>query len=599
MNTIKIRHLAFIGMCLATLFASAAAAARRPQAEPFDWRSDWAVSSGFALSVDSEGYQFPTAIAFVPQPGPAPKDPLYFVTELRGRVKVVTNDRSVYTFAEDFFRLTPREELPSVEGEIGLAGICLAPRHGYVFVTFAYQDADGVLRNNVVRLSSKPETFSTAATAQLAFTDIFAGYEAVPSHQIGNCQVGDDHLYVSIADGRQAAWSQRVDSILGKILRMTLDGKPVADNPFYQDDDAGKAANFVWASGFRNPFGQKYVDGRLFVADNGMRIDRFLEARAGENYLWNGNDWSLGANVQLVIAPAVGPVQVDYYSGAGSLFPETYKQHFFVALSAPQSAGVLTFAYSLDQHKILGTPEHFVRYRGQAEQVVAGLALGPDGLYFAPIMPNQEGQSAIFKVTYSPDEEHPFLIAAEQNPVSLMNDKGCFGCHSLNGSGGAAGPPLDRDALLASVEARLRSEAYRQELADLDHVDRDPFRSFKAARAEILRAEGMQQVRLWTKYHIVEPRFDNPYSQMPNLGLSEQEALAITDYLLRPPGSLVDRGKELMLGLLPAQILPRHLLLFFGGGFVAGSLFLLGLGWLLALRRRLAGRGLRSDRRNA
>ncbi|MCA9811139.1 MAG: hypothetical protein KC473_12430, partial [Candidatus Dadabacteria bacterium] len=32
--------------------------------------------------------------------------------------------------------------------------------------------------------------------------------------------------------------------------------------------------------------------------------------------------------------------------------------------------------------------------------------------------------------------------------------------------------------------------------------------------------------------HLLEPRFDNPSSQMPNTGLTEKEAARITDYLL-------------------------------------------------------------------
>ena len=68
----------------------------------FDWKSDWAVEKGFDITVDAQGLRFPTALAFIPNPGPAPKDPLYFVTELSGQVRVVTNDRTVITFAEDF-----------------------------------------------------------------------------------------------------------------------------------------------------------------------------------------------------------------------------------------------------------------------------------------------------------------------------------------------------------------------------------------------------------------------------------------------------------------------------------------------------------------
>ena len=42
----------------------------------------------------------------------------------------------------------------------------------------------------------------------------------------------------------------------------------------------------------------------------------------------------------------------------------------------------------------------------------------------------------------------------------------------------------------------------------------------------------MDRVKLWVKYHILEPRFDNPYSIMPNMGLTEDEASAITNFLV-------------------------------------------------------------------
>ena len=59
----------------------AALTAQAPSAP--DWRSDWALAEGFTLRRDAEGFRFPTSIAFVPQPGPAPDDALYFVTRVR------------------------------------------------------------------------------------------------------------------------------------------------------------------------------------------------------------------------------------------------------------------------------------------------------------------------------------------------------------------------------------------------------------------------------------------------------------------------------------------------------------------------------------
>jgi hypothetical protein len=142
----------------------------------FDWRSDWAVADRFTIVEDTTGYHFPSAIAFVPEPGPDPKDPLYFVTELRGTLKVVTNDRSIFTFAENVFQFKPTEELPSGQGQGGMGGICLDPAHGYIFVTFLYTDANGRMRNNIVRYQSKPGTFSLQPESFTAFTEVFANY---------------------------------------------------------------------------------------------------------------------------------------------------------------------------------------------------------------------------------------------------------------------------------------------------------------------------------------------------------------------------------------------------------------------------------------
>jgi hypothetical protein len=122
-----------------------------------DWRSDWAVAEGFSLRKDTDGCQFPTAIAVVPDPGRDPGDPLYFVTELQGTIKVVTNDRTVHVFAR--VPAPVEDTLPEAEAEVGLAGICLEPRRGYVFATCAYGDADRVLRNAIVRFRTAARRF--------------------------------------------------------------------------------------------------------------------------------------------------------------------------------------------------------------------------------------------------------------------------------------------------------------------------------------------------------------------------------------------------------------------------------------------------------
>lgn len=52
-------------LALLSIVAGSSAFAQTPA---FDWRSDWAVAEGFTIVEDTTGYQFPSAIAFVPEP---------------------------------------------------------------------------------------------------------------------------------------------------------------------------------------------------------------------------------------------------------------------------------------------------------------------------------------------------------------------------------------------------------------------------------------------------------------------------------------------------------------------------------------------------
>ena len=155
----------------------------------------WAVAEGFTVEADAGGFVLPTAIAFVPEPGPGPSDPLYFVTELRGAIRVVANDRTVSEFAV-LPTFDPSGEYPHPSGEGGMAGICLDPAGGHVFVTY-----EGILRNGISRLDSTPRTFASPPGQAVNLDHILAEQMSVLSHQIGPCQVEGDSVFVSIGDG--------------------------------------------------------------------------------------------------------------------------------------------------------------------------------------------------------------------------------------------------------------------------------------------------------------------------------------------------------------------------------------------------------------
>jgi hypothetical protein len=114
----------------------------------------------------------------------------------------------------------------------------------------------------------------------------------------------------------------------------------------------------------------------------------------------------------------------------------------------------------------------------------------------------------------------------------LLVTQGCLACHSLNGEGGTLAPVLDREPLVARLQERLNSPEYLALLDEIDQLEEEPFRTYADAREQVRASEGLEKIRVWIYYRIVEPKFDNPDAQMPKLELTEDQAVAITDYLL-------------------------------------------------------------------
>lgn len=569
---------------LASGFYLAACNATQIKSVPFDWRTDWAIEDGFSIQPDTAGYRFPTAMAFVPNPGNGPKDPRYFVTEISGRVRVITNDKSVLTFAEGFTQLIRANELPDDDAQIGMAGICLEPQHGYVFVTFITQDDNQVYRNRIIRFETAPQVFSTQPHARKLIAEPFDQDRlAYAGHQVGPCQIKDDLLYVSIGDANRGAQSQNLDMLIGKIARMTLDGLPAPGNPFRVDNDTRKPRNYVWTSGWRNPFGLKIVDGQIFVGDNGNDADRFVRVEAGRNYLWDGNDWSIGTNADAVMTPSIAPGQLDFASAQTVFLPPQYREQFFLASTTYEGGkkpGILTLQYNFQAHAMQTPPRYFLRYRGAGLQSIAALAFGPDGLYFAPLLPNPNGETEILRIAYDPAHAHPFTLDNSTDVVPLMFGKGCFGCHPLKGSKGTEGPQLDASVLIPRLESQLNSDDYRERVRVVDQIDEEPYRSYRAARQKILNAQGSERIRIWITNFLQEPTFDNPNSRMPNLGLSQTQAEGIASYLLKSEDNAAVSAWYRVVPLLQ-----DHLLIFFGSTFLLGGACFSLFSWIWKRRR--------------
>ena len=107
----------------------------------------------------------------------------------------------------------------------------------------------------------------------------------------GRIAIGaDGFLYVTIGDRDNAGsrpWpvAQYLDTHLGKVVRITKDGKPAPGNPFI-----GKpgALPEIWAIGLRSPEGLAFApDGKLYEVEHGPRGgDEFNLIKKGANYGW-------------------------------------------------------------------------------------------------------------------------------------------------------------------------------------------------------------------------------------------------------------------------------------------------------------------------
>ena len=79
---------------------------------------------GFIVEEVGTDYRLPVNIAFVPNPGSEPDDPLYYVTELYGSIQVVRNDGTKVAFATGLLDYNPTGPI-SGTGEQGLTGIAV------------------------------------------------------------------------------------------------------------------------------------------------------------------------------------------------------------------------------------------------------------------------------------------------------------------------------------------------------------------------------------------------------------------------------------------------------------------------------------------
>lgn len=347
-------------------------------------RDNWWVFTGFELEVVASGLDLPVNIAFVPQPSKGPKEPLLYVTELFGQVKVISNDWTMSTYGSNLLNYPPAHEFPG-RGESGVTGICVEPESGDLFVSMIYMEG-GQTKGKVVRLKSRDG---------LQMESMETIIEGIPSttkaHQIQAVTIGfDGKLYVNIADGGESDAAQDMDDLRGKVLRMNLDGKVPRDNP--------RADSYVYAWGFRNPFGAAWrkSDRSLYVSINGPdRDDVVARVEPGSDHGW---PTTMRRNALFWWEYTQAPTALAFMESAE--FPAEFDGDLFVALFGNSYAtGRAVKGKKIVKMKpgpdggVMAYDE-FVTYVGQGAAAPCGLEFGPGGLYFTDLHGEMDGVSA-------------------------------------------------------------------------------------------------------------------------------------------------------------------------------------------------------------
>jgi hypothetical protein len=181
-------------------------------------------------------------------------------------------------------------------------------------------------------------------------------------------------------------------------------------------------------------------------------------------------------------------------------------------------------------NKLLSPPKHLLKYRGNSSQLPVSIEFSSDGLYFVPMMPNSDGQSHVFKITYDINNKYPNKLINEVNPKTLISKYGCRGCHIIKGKGGGFGPSLDHD-LDTRLHQRLNTIEYENTIKQLN-LSANDLDKYKELRSNVISKNGDNRVRAWLISFIQEPSFDNSMIKMASVNANQADAIILADYLL-------------------------------------------------------------------
>jgi glucose/arabinose dehydrogenase len=250
------------------------------------------------LELVADGLTHPTVM--VSPPG----DPRRFIAEQQGRIRILTPEGEL--LEEPFLDI--RERLVDIDegfDERGFTGLAFPPDYAesgrfYVYYSAPLQEGADPDWNHTARVSEFTVSADDPNRADPASERVVIEvHEPDNEHNAGALDFDRaGQLMIALGDGglvgedldTTGQFSQRPDSLLGKILRLDVTGDPYAipeDNPFV---DVPGYRPEIFALGMRNPY-RCTIDrggtGALFCGDVGLAgYEEVNLVRPGGNYGW-------------------------------------------------------------------------------------------------------------------------------------------------------------------------------------------------------------------------------------------------------------------------------------------------------------------------
>ena len=235
------------------------------------------------VEVVVSGLEIPWGLAFLPSGE-------MLVTERPGRLRLIRDGQLMPTPILEFDVSDPPPLLGlDVLGfEGGLLDILLHPnfeqnRQFYLFYNMANESGEDISRIERYVLADNAES---ASLDRIIIDQLPAGLH----HQGGRMRIGPDGLlYVGIG-AYEPMRAQDLNSLAGKLLRMTLEGEIPDDNPI--------ANSYIYVSGIRNTQGYDWFDQEhIMMVDHGPSgleldmpslrgFDEVNVVKAGDNLGW-------------------------------------------------------------------------------------------------------------------------------------------------------------------------------------------------------------------------------------------------------------------------------------------------------------------------